>query len=163
MLILIIGLIIVGLFLASLEILMPGTIWGTIGATLLITAVVLAYKFGDVWMGAVAFGSVIGLLCGILGLGYLVLPKLNWAKKFFNDAAKQGRSVIVHDGQPIMGKTGVVHKVLKPGGSIEIEGIRYKAVSEDGVLEEGTPVVVTGHSLARLLVKRVSSSPSQAA
>lgn len=149
--------ILAGLFLTSIEILLPDSFYGVIGSVFLITAVVISYQTGGISMGAIVFGSMIVSLFTVLGMGYLIFPKLSWTKKYFEEAAKYGRSVLVHDGKPIMGKIGMVYKRLKPGGLITIDGIRYKAVSQDGILENGTPVVVIGHSLARLLVKKTTS------
>lgn len=155
MLALIISFMVLGISLAAVEIILPGTIWGSIGAGFFITSVVLAYKEGGLSMGATTFGIGLFFLCAVLIIGIKTFPKMNWAKKYFTEAARRGRSVIVHDGEPIIGKAGVVTKKLKPVGLIEIEGIRYKAVTDKGVakLDVGSKIIVVGHSLAKLVVR----------
>jgi membrane-bound ClpP family serine protease len=150
-----IALMVTGLFLASVEIILPGTIWGSLGAACIIGSIVTAYKIGGITWGATALGIGVFSLCVILGFGIKLLPKMQWAKKYFTEAARRGRSVIVHDGQPILGKIGIVAKPLKPVGLIEIEGIHYKAVLDKGLkrIEAGSKVVVVGHSLAKLVVQ----------
>ena len=57
--------------------------------------------------------------------------------------------------QKLIGTTGIAFTSLRPGGKVEIQGIIYDAVAENGYIEKGDTVVVIAQSIAQLTVKTV--------
>ena len=64
------------------------------------------------------------------------------------------------DKLPDLGSTGIVVGPLHPLGEVEINGVRYQATVTVGILDRGTPVVVTGYKHFSLLVEAAEDSPS---
>jgi len=53
----------------------------------------------------------------------------------------------------LKGKTGIAYTVLRPSGKVQIEGKIYDAVSNLGMIDKGTPVVVVKDEAAQLYVE----------
>lgn len=55
-----------------------------------------------------------------------------------------------------IGKTAIAKTVLRPSGTIEIEGLTYDAKSDSGFIEQGTPVKVIRSEAGQLYVVKLS-------
>ena len=55
----------------------------------------------------------------------------------------------------LVGKRGVAVTVLRPSGTVDIEGEPYDSVSESGFIAPGTPVRVVRFENAQLYVERI--------
>jgi membrane-bound serine protease (ClpP class) len=55
----------------------------------------------------------------------------------------------------LVGREGVAATALRPGGQVEIDGRRYEARVEIGVIERGAPIVVRAGSDFGLIVEEV--------
>jgi len=150
-----IGLFLVCYVLVSLEVLMPGSLWGSIGAAAFITATVLTYQADGFSSAFIVFGVGLTGLAFVLGFSILYFPKFKWAHPFFERASRHGRSVVVLDGEPIIGKQGITTTPLNPSGQVQINDLDYSAYSADGPLPVGTPIIVSGHKISKLIVKKV--------
>lgn len=56
----------------------------------------------------------------------------------------------------LIGKEGVAATVLRPSGRIEISDEPYDAISDDGFIEKGTSVIVTGVDAGQVIVEKKS-------
>lgn len=56
----------------------------------------------------------------------------------------------------LVGKTGVCTTVMRPSGTVEIDGELYDARAQEGYLEKGTSVEVLSYQAAQLLVRKVN-------
>jgi len=56
--------------------------------------------------------------------------------------------------ETLIGSVGTAHTALSPEGSVRVQGELWQAVANEGSLEPGTRVVVTGVEGLRLMVKR---------
>ena len=56
-----------------------------------------------------------------------------------------------------MGKTAEVKTVMKPKGTVFIQGERWMAVSEEGQMEPGEEVIVTKVDGLKMWVKKVNN------
>lgn len=54
---------------------------------------------------------------------------------------------------PLKGKKGIAITTLRPSGKINIEGKKYDALAESGMIEKGTSIVVTKVEAAQLYVE----------
>ena len=70
-------------------------------------------------------------------------------------AAVQGFAQESHDLQELAGKRGVAATVLRPAGTLEIDGKRVDCVSEGEVIPAGTAVEVVKVSGRKVIVKAV--------
>lgn len=154
----ILGLLLLGLILTAIEVLLPGSVFGLIGGGCCIAGIVLAYKHSGGWVAFATLMGTLAALSAVLGLSIRYFPKFKWAHPFFERAARHGRSVMVLDGEPIIGRQGIVLTDLKPSGHIDLNGIEYAAYSADGHLPVGTAVTVTGHKISKLIVHRVKDA-----
>lgn len=55
----------------------------------------------------------------------------------------------------LVGKTGIAHTILRPSGTIEIEGELYDAMSEYGFIDKGSQVKVTRFETGQLHVEKI--------
>ncbi|MDP2115612.1 MAG: NfeD family protein, partial [Bacteroidota bacterium] len=53
----------------------------------------------------------------------------------------------------LKGKRGIAITTLRPSGKINIEGKNYDALAESGMIDKGTPIVVTRVETAQLYVE----------
>ncbi|MBN1555593.1 MAG: hypothetical protein JXA11_12680 [Phycisphaerae bacterium] len=134
---------------------------------------VLAFLGLASFAGAVVFGFRINMFVGmmvILGclivtpiyLYFLVklLPKTPLGKRLFlraapdatNDAAPE--SAILAS---LVGKTGVAETLLRPSGVVKIEGRRYDALAEHGMIEKGESIRILRAGGTDVVVTRIES------
>jgi membrane-bound serine protease (ClpP class) len=57
----------------------------------------------------------------------------------------------------LIGRNGIAMTVLRPSGQVEIDGRRYEAKSEIGIINAGDAVVVRGRSDFNLVVEKVNT------
>jgi membrane-bound serine protease (ClpP class) len=136
-----------GLALVFTEVFLPGMIAGTLGAVLLIAAIVDAY--GELGMAGGNW-TVLGIVIGLIGIW-------SWYMVSF-DRTQMGRKMTLHaqvgggndsDGASAtnpcaLGDSGVTMTDLKPTGYVLIGSRRVLATSEGLWLKSGVPVTVVG-------------------
>jgi membrane-bound serine protease (ClpP class) len=59
--------------------------------------------------------------------------------------------------EPMTGKTGIAHTVLRPSGKVLIDGKFYDAYSRDEYIEKGEAIEVVAHETTSLKVKKVQA------
>ena len=151
----IIVLFVLALLLFFLEIFVPGGVLAIFGVVLLIVACVQGYtEYG----GATAM--VIFCLSGTLALiMFFVEIWLIQHKRFGKfirlDKTISGSSLGPQaKSEDIVGKKGEALTMMAPTGMIVIDGKKYEAFSQSGLLEEATPVEVVRVDNFRLIVKK---------
>jgi membrane-bound serine protease (ClpP class) len=148
-----------------LEILMPTFGLMALGA--------LAAAVGALWLAfnfapAAGWALLAAMLVGVpLYIYWLVrfLPKTRLGKRVFLPE-EQNRSL--GDGTPdvaelasLVGRRGVAETLLRPAGSVRVEGRRYDAVLEAGMAPKGTTVEVVGSSGTELVVRALEYPPQE--
>lgn len=161
---------IVGLILIALELfVVPGFgITGISGITLAFSGLVLSlirnvnFSFDEVnssdlliAVSTVLVGSVAGI-----GLAIYLSQKLFTAEtgRFSHLSLKEVMSL--EDGYlgvdaeilQLKGKKGIAITTLRPSGKISIDGKNYDALADSGMIDKGTPIVVTRVETAQLYV-----------
>ncbi len=96
---------------------------------------------------ALSFGLIIYISSRIGSKGLFRKVALN--KTLDNESGYLGVPI---EFKEIVGKTGVASTVLRPSGRILIDNKTYDAVSEDGFIEKGTPVIVIRYETGQLYV-----------
>ena len=142
-----------GILLLTFEVVVPGGVLGVLGGLAMLAGCALAFfEFGATGGG---IAVVVAVACLSLGLfiEFRVLPKTRYGKKFFLhqsvDALSQPKPA---DEKVIVGKTGEAVTMLAPSGYVSIEGRRYEAFSQSGLIAKGTLVRVVGVDNFHLIV-----------
>jgi len=94
------------------------------------------------------------VIVGIISLILLVILKIY----YIQDIIKTFRTLFrrsVTGSEGLVGKTAVTKTILSPRGTVFVEGENWMAVSEEGRVEPGEEVVVTGiNNLVLSVVKK---------
>jgi membrane-bound ClpP family serine protease len=147
------SLFVIGLVLMAGEILVPGGILGSIGAMCFLAASV------DIW---ITFGSLWGLLSVIasmaIGLALFFLevrmmrsgPLARW----FYLSQKTPPTPSKSAGGIAVGTVGKAITRLNPTGLVMVGERRLEAISREGLIEEGTEIVIVNDDPFRVVVAR---------
>ncbi len=150
----IITLLLVALLLFFFEIVVPGGILALMGACLIIAACVVAFNtYGAMVALAVFVGSLVVSLL-LLYIEFKILPKTKYGKRLFLLRAQKASSLKPQAGQDIIGQRGESITTMAPTGMVLIDGEKYEAFSQSGLLEKGTPVAVVKQDPFRLIVEK---------
>lgn len=155
----ILSLLIIGLICLAAEIVVPGGILGIIGLLLLLAMSV------TVWIQFGAQYGLLSLLGSMLLAGLLILLELYFLKRsplgkrfFLTQRTETTAQGPLPEENEIVGQAGETMTVLAPGGLVVINGQRYEALSQSGMLARGTPVVVVGRDAFRIVVRAAEST-----
>lgn len=165
-----------GLILLTVEIFFfPGiAVMAVSGLALMLGA--LVWSMADLWpnepftfsgellvrpLTNVGIGMALALVMGAALLRYLPRGWV-WDKLVLNEAVtanSQTGSDVTAEGATggLIGREGVAVTALRPGGQVEIDGRRYEARVEIGVIEIGTPIVVVQRTGFELVVKKAGA------
>ena len=128
--------------------------------------------------GALGVGGIVALILGGLLLTSTSNPEFQvsrwliygWAAMigvFFlmimSAILRMRRMPSVTGAQALVGRAAVVRSPLDPNGQVFLQGERWQATSEEGPVEQGERVIVTGVRGLRLTVRRASSEAEPAA
>ena len=147
------ALFVIGLLLMAGEILVPGGIIGSIGAIAFFVASV------DIWINYGAFWglvSMVGCLCVGLILFFIEVKMLRCGPlaRWFYLSQTTPPTPSKSAENVKNGTKGTAATRLNPTGLVLIDGKRLEAISRDGLIEEGTAVVVVNDDPFRLVVKK---------
>ena len=150
----IITLLSVALLLFFFEIVVPGGILAIMGACLVLAACVITFTdYGAMPALAVFVGSMVVSLL-LLFLELKILPKTKYGKRLFLLREQKTSSLSPQAGQEIIGQRGETITTMAPTGMVLIDGEKYEAFSQSGLLEKGTPVAVVKQDPFRLIVEK---------
>jgi membrane-bound serine protease (ClpP class) len=142
-----------------LEILTPSFgILLSFGLLSFVAAVICAYQLDST-------GGTIVLVVGAIGTPvylYFVtrwLPNSPIGRAVFLKKARSATdeaTPMAHELERLVGQSGVAVTTLRPSGVVTIEGHRYDAVAEMGLIEKDTPVTVLRAGGTDVVVARVN-------
>lgn len=145
-----------GILLVIFELHVPGVgLFGLAGVVSILASIFLTLG-GDLTALNILAGSlVLAVILFLLILKYLPSSGL-WHKLILKDAetTKDG-FVSGQDYNHYLGKEGVVVSILRPAGTIEIEGIHLDVISEGQYVEAGTWVKVVNINGTRIVVQPI--------
>ena len=124
-----------------------------LGSIMLVCSVILFATTTDSPIGTVLFVAFVIFAVALL-IHFILkrIPKTKGAYSIYLSTDQEGFYASSYDAAAI-GKSGVVVADLKPAGFISVGGKRHAAISVDGYLAEGTPVVVLKGEEDHLVVK----------
>jgi membrane-bound serine protease (ClpP class) len=163
---------VIGLILIAVEIfVVPGFgITGISGITLAFSGLVLSliknvdFTFDHVNSNDLLVALVTVLVGTVSGIGLAIYL----SQKMFTAQTGQFSHLSLHEVMSLKdgyvgvdteilhlkGKRGVAITTLRPSGKINIEGKNYDALAESGMIDKGTPIVVTRVETAQLYVEK---------
>jgi membrane-bound ClpP family serine protease len=142
-----------GIVLLTLEVVVPGGVLGVLGGLAMLGGCALAFfEFGASGGG---IAVVVALACLAFGLfiEFRVLPRTRYGKKFFlHQSIGAASQPLPAEPASVIGKTGEAITVMAPSGYVSIEGRRYEAFCQSGLVAKGTSVRVVGVDNFHLIV-----------
>jgi membrane-bound serine protease (ClpP class) len=149
-------LFVVGIILIFLEFFLPGAIAGTLGVTALILSLFLAGG------NAVQIGISIFIALFLSILAFIIMVRM-FDKKLvlfnkmvlFDSARKEDGYVSNINRTDLLGLEGTALSILRPAGTIMINGERIDVVSEGGFIGQNAKVKVIKVEGARIVVREV--------
>lgn len=138
----IITLLLLAIALFALEFFVPGGVLGAIAVLLIIIATVQSFvAFGPTVGVGVLFGGSI-LCLGMIFLEMHLVAHSTFGQRLFGNRKVSEGGAGLGDTTHLIGQEGVAETRMVPGGKVRIAGQLYAAVSNDGYLEKGTPIIV---------------------
>jgi membrane-bound serine protease (ClpP class) len=155
-------LLVVGLLLIVLELIFPSLGALGIGAALcLITSIAFAFA-EDRNVGIAFLAATAVLVPAAILLGFKLLPRSPLGKVLVNKGTSFSDVAAVDTrDRALVGKTGVAENLLRPGGTIHIEGRRVDVVTRGEPIEAGARVRVLEVEGNRVVVVRAESGVSE--
>ncbi len=139
-----------GFGLVFLEMFIPGWVAGTAGYAALALAVYVA------WVAVSPVLSVVLALGGAVGIPFILRWGMDRAALKSELSAAAGYVAADPAGmERFVGKQGTAATVLRPSGAVEVEGERYDARSERGIVEKGSPVEIVRIEGSEMVVRNV--------
>lgn len=144
-------LLVLGILLLAVEItVLPGFgVIGLLGALLTLGASAVAWSHYGVIVG----GTVIGISVVVSGVLLWWAPRSRTGKKLILDSELKPSTTPEKWTRDWVGTTGVVESVLRPSGTIRVDGYKLDVVAQGGEwVEVGTPVRVVEVSTNSIVV-----------
>jgi membrane-bound ClpP family serine protease len=142
-----------GIVLLVLEVVLPGGIVGVIGGFAMLGGCAVAFSRFGVQGGGVATVVALAGLGLALYIEFSLLPKTRFGKKLFLHQTVDAKSQpSPADAAQIVGQAGETLTTLAPTGYVLVDGRRYEARSEAGLIVKGAAVRVVGVDSFHLIV-----------
>jgi membrane-bound ClpP family serine protease len=142
-----------GIVLLTLEVAVPGGVLGVLGGLAMLGGCGLAfYEFG---VGGGGVAVVVALFCLAVGLyvEFRVLPKTRYGKKLFlNQTVSATSQPLPADAAAVVGQVAEAVTMMAPSGYVTIDGRRYEAFSQSGLIAKGATVRVVAVDNFHLIV-----------
>lgn len=145
----------VGLILLVIEIVVPGGIFGTLGAVALFYSVVAAAKSVAIGLIALAIGIVASIL--FIWILYKFFGfRTTWRKIILTSKQNNDEGYTSSKNRKhLIGKKGVAISALRPAGWAMIDGQKEDVVSEGELIPKDAAIVVSNVEGTRVVVKKI--------
>ena len=142
-----------GLLLVVAEVLFPSLgVFGTAAAVCLVGADWLAYPESQTFMWILIASQLI-LVPVLVRVSFIVLPKLPFGRGMILEAPPPSPNSGVEESSHLVGHIGVALSDLRPAGTASFGDERRSVVSEMGLIESGTSVIVVAVEGYRIVVR----------
>jgi membrane-bound serine protease (ClpP class) len=163
---------IVGVILLIIEIFaIPGFgVTGITGVVLIVAGLTLAlvnnigfdFRPVDLSRFVISFFLVIISVFASIILSYYITKSVFGHNRIFGslaletvESAAEGYSTSDKDYRSMVGKTGIAHSILRPGGKVSIEGTVFDAIAESGYIDKGEEIQVVSYQTTQLVVRKL--------
>ncbi len=143
-----------GMALILAEFIVPGLICGIIGSCLVIASgVVASYVYPD-QIPLIILVELVGVAITIV-LGILLLSKSPAGKRLIMSGEQRPEAgwVAADSDSTLVGAVGTAHTMLRPAGTIMVDGKRVDAVANGGFIEQGRAIRVLEVHGSRVVVE----------
>lgn len=148
-------LLLVGLVLLGFEVFVPGGVLGVIGGVAMAAGCGVAFYRFDALTGGLTTATAVVLLGLMFWAELVLLPKTRLGKKLFLQKAVDATSQpAVADAAAVVGRSCEAATTLAPSGYVMLDGRRYEAWSQTGLVEKGTTLRVVSLDNFRLIVTK---------
>lgn len=149
------ALVVAGLLLVAIDFYVPGFVLATIGAALMIVALVVSYQAHGVAVTAALFAVevVLGFVVSYIAIKYV--PQTALGKKMILEKTQTGERSQTERAPELIGREGVAHSVLRPTGVAMVDGKRLDVVAESGMIERGNQIKVVAVEDNRVIVRKI--------
>ena len=159
----------IGLALIGVEIfVLPGFgVAGITGITLTVGSLILimvnnnAFDFEFVpanqllYATAAAMGGLLGGIAAMMLLGSRMTKSKRFEKIILSSTQDKDKGfVATFFPEPMQGKKGVTHTIMRPSGKVEVDGKIYDAFSRGEYIEKGETVEIIGEDTTSLIIKK---------
>lgn len=142
-----------GIVLLTLEVVVPGGVLGVIGGIAMLGGCAIAFYEYGVDGGVLAVLVALGCLAVGLYVEFRILPKTRYGKKLFLNQAVDAKSQpLPAEASAVVGKLAEAVTMMAPSGYISLDGRRYEAFSQSGLIAKGATVRVVAVDNFRLIV-----------
>jgi len=156
---LVVTLFVAGVLLLAVEIVAPGAILGIIGGICLLGGVIAAFVQLGGTGGAIASGVALAIGVVTLYLEFVILPKSRLAKKFsMTETVSSQSQPAIADRAVVVGREVVAVTTLAPSGYVEMEGRRYEAFCQSGLVDAGARLRIVDVDAFRLVVNQIKET-----
>ncbi len=152
-------LFVLGSAIAVAEVLIPSFGFLTVMSLIcFVSCFVVAFKVGTA-CGVVFILLTIFLVPGLVILAFRRLPSSRIGKKLILSSTGKGSDPHPEEGeeetplQEFVGKEGIAHSKLRPGGIADFEGRRVSVVAESGFIEAGARIQALQAEGNRIMVR----------
>lgn len=145
-----------GMLLVLFELYVPGVgLFGISGVVSVLTSIFLTLGGNITALNILAGSLVVALVFFLLILKYLPSSGL-WHRLVLRDAETASAGFVSgQDYTQYLGKEGVVISILRPAGTIDIDGVHLDVVSEGQYIETGIKVKVVSINGTRIVVQPI--------
>jgi membrane-bound serine protease (ClpP class) len=145
----------IGLVLLIIEIVVPGGIFGTLGAIALFYSVVAAAKSVAIGVSALAVGIIATVL--FIWILYKFFGfRTTWSKIILTNKQNNEEGYISSKNRKhLIGRKGIALSALRPAGWAQIDGQKEDVVSEGELIQKGADIIVINVEGTRVVVKKV--------
>ncbi|NBW96769.1 MAG: hypothetical protein EBR28_08565 [Planctomycetia bacterium] len=145
----VVALLVVGLVVMVLEVFLPsGGILGFLSLTAIVAAIATAFLEMGSTAGFVALASATLIVPAVLGLAFRWFPETPLGRRVLPPPPEPGdvapAAARRRELEKLVGRGGRVVSEMLPWGVVEIDGVRFEAVSEGGPVAMGSAVEAVG-------------------
>lgn len=157
---LIIGLLILGILLLTVEIFIPGFgIFGGLGIVSIIISIVLTAQ--NVFQGILMFLGIAIILTTIFSLLIRWVAKKQFYSSLILRDTLQKQKLEYDDMDYFIGKVGVAATPLRPSGNVDFNGVRLDVLSNGSFIPAGQKVIVVQVSGNKIVVESLTQENQQ--
>jgi membrane-bound serine protease (ClpP class) len=146
-----------GMALILAEFFLPGIVMGVIGVAFLITCAVMGFMYYPDYALMIILAEFFGVsIC--VALGMYIMSTTNVGKSLRLEKSQSLAEGYVSQASDLslVGKCGTAMTVLRPAGTIIIEGKRVDAVSNGSMIDQGSEIRVIEVHGGRVVVEKVT-------
>jgi membrane-bound serine protease (ClpP class) len=146
-----------GIVLLVFEVITPGAVLGVLGGLAMLAGCAVAFYRYGAGGGGIATAAGLGILGVALYVEFVLLPKTRVGRKMFLERSVDATSQPpLAAAESVIGKTCEALTTLAPSGYVLVEGKRYEAFSQSGLIGKGALLQVVGVDNFRLIVNKTS-------